>query len=241
MSNEPGAFFDESNIKKAVQTFYSHILHDVKNRLNAEQEINRKTGHLFNCLDFTTPNENTMSRIIAYLLDPRGNHGQGETFLRLFAQQVLGRNDLELSGATVRCEAPTVNLAGNEQRRIDILIEGKRFVCGIENKPNAVHQPKQCQDYLLDIERRCACADKAPFLVLLAPLWKIQAEHTALDKEKFCIWYFNDTDEPEKAPDHARSSFFSWLQECQKNCQADKVRHFIGDFENWVFYNVLQY
>lgn len=84
-------------------------------------------------------------RFLADLLNPRGKHGQGELFLQLFLQDVLGltiNSCEELKHAIV-----TTEYVIDEERRIDIAIEiGQRFI-PIEVKIYAVERSHQCYDY----------------------------------------------------------------------------------------------
>lgn len=84
-------------------------------------------------------------RFLADLMNPRGQHGQGATFLRLFLDNVLGmpvNSDEELNHAVV-----TTEYLIDRERRIDIVIElGQRFI-PIEVKIYAGEQKSQCYDY----------------------------------------------------------------------------------------------
>jgi hypothetical protein len=94
------------------------------------------------------------SSFLAWLLDPNGNHGLGEYFLKRFLWRTatLARergietispvevDTLDLADATVR----------REWRNIDILIssESQRFVCAIENKVDSSEHGNQLCRYL---------------------------------------------------------------------------------------------
>jgi hypothetical protein len=88
------------------------------------------------------PGETTLSRLIADLFDPRGLHGQGELFLNELLRDLgcpVVRPD---EPVRVRREALT---PGN--RRIDLVIETRGFLIGMENKPWAGLSPRQLEDY----------------------------------------------------------------------------------------------
>ena len=84
-------------------------------------------------------------RFLADLMNPRGQHGQGAIFLRLFLDDVLGmpvNSEEELNHAVV-----TTEYLIDQERRIDIVIElGQRFI-PIEVKIYAGEQKSQCYDY----------------------------------------------------------------------------------------------
>lgn len=84
-------------------------------------------------------------RFLADLLNPRGQHGQGAAFLRIFFDDVLDirvNGEEELDHAVV-----TTEYLIDKERRIDIVIElGRRFI-PMEVKIYAGEQKSQCYDY----------------------------------------------------------------------------------------------
>lgn len=94
------------------------------------------------------------SSFLAWLLDPSGNHGLGDYFLKRFLWRTaalarerdietispIGVDTLDLADVTVR----------REWRNIDILIsaESQRFVCAIENKVESSEHGNQLDRYL---------------------------------------------------------------------------------------------
>lgn len=86
-----------------------------------------------------------MCRVLADLLNPEGQHGQGILFLKSFLADVLkqgDRNDILLEHTTVETEY----VIGND-RRIDIMIYNSQFAIPIEVKIYAGEQEAQCYDY----------------------------------------------------------------------------------------------
>ncbi len=112
------------------------------------RELDRYLGSRFNLLEVLYPDENRLSSLLASLLEPRGGHGQGskflESFIGLLPARVREQNTmLNLTTAAVNLEAVITN-----DRRIDIVISfGKEFAIGIENKPWALDQKNQLEDY----------------------------------------------------------------------------------------------
>jgi hypothetical protein len=121
-----------------LETFF----HDLQYSLDVSREARKAVADEFCVFDYLRPAETPLSRMIADLLDPRGNHGQGSTFLVCFMQrlQALGCTMppdwlTRVEQATVDNEAETSFLANNA-RRIDIRIDlPPGFGIGIENKP----------------------------------------------------------------------------------------------------------
>jgi hypothetical protein len=81
------------------------------------------------------------SRVIAWLLDPSGQHGLGDLFLRSFVNASTGRDPGEVGQVSVNCEVTTA-----DDRRADIVVWGPTFTIIIENKVSAGEQPHQCDD-----------------------------------------------------------------------------------------------
>ena len=100
--------------------------------------------------DYIRTDELGLSRVIADLLDPHGNHGQGSLFLRLIPAvgELIGAERLpDEDEISVELERGTPT-----QRRIDVSVEmridGQRYCLAIENKPYTGDQKDQVKDYL---------------------------------------------------------------------------------------------
>ena len=93
--------------------------------------------------------ENTHSAILAEMLNPQGNHGQGSLFLSLFLKELRLESLIDVSHAEVITEFSTDN------GRIDILIKDtKGHAIIIENKIYAtdqIEQLKRYNDYALNV------------------------------------------------------------------------------------------
>jgi len=126
-------------------------------------ERHRGRGELFNVfeiLDRATDEVKGHSAFIADLLNPRGSHGQGTAFLKIFLQRALGLDSpivqelgkdqdghawqvwTEVSFRSVSSE--TTEDTGS---RIDIAIEGPDSFIIIENKIYAEDVPRQLERY----------------------------------------------------------------------------------------------
>lgn len=105
---------------------------------------NRETCKLFNPLSILPINENAMSSIFAFVLDPSADHGQGKHFLTHFLMY-FSLNELSADAEPIRVE---VEKSTNDGRRIDVLVTLGNSLMIIENKfRGAVDQVSQCQDY----------------------------------------------------------------------------------------------
>lgn len=75
------------------------------------------------------------SNFLAWLLNPQESHDLGDVFLKKFLNKI--DNTIKLKNIIIR----------REWKNIDILIEGKDFVCVIENKIYSGENGKQLQNY----------------------------------------------------------------------------------------------
>jgi len=207
------------------------FFHDIGYRLKIAQDtkklLDKRLASSFSLFPYIAPNENRISEIIRDLLDPNGNHGQGDIFLQKFLE-VIGKSDIYEIGdqAEIRTEEPTTSIENN-RRRIDIIIEIKRnnhYHSGIaiENKPWAIDQKNQVYDYFLHIKSRYP---NNHYIIYLTPDGRKPPPHSAQKiydnhiEKLICMSYQTD--------------IASWLNVCYKESQADYVRHFLLDFLNY--------
>ena len=136
-----------------LQAFFTGLGQVVRIAERAQAELDRRVATRFSLFDFFYERETDLSRVIGGLLDPGGTHGQGDTFLRLFLNEVRGVLNDEVGE-----HFPTGNLLDSRVflehstdmgRSIDIVVRVRGDIwIGIENKPWAKEQPKQVSDYL---------------------------------------------------------------------------------------------
>ncbi len=176
-----GLLDDVDAIRRRRQRECVHLLQELTPHLHAartvERELDRQLARRFNVFRYLRDDELGLSRIIADLLDPTAEHGQGSTFLESMlellevAPEVFdsggsrhaasGRRDRaatwkalpgrRLSIATDKIRVvPERGLPG--RKRIDITVDiptDDGFFClAFENKPYADDQLGQCRDYL---------------------------------------------------------------------------------------------
>ena len=113
----------------------------LKDKYDALAAANGANFNVFALLGRETDEVHTHSAILADLLDPKGSHGQGVAFARLFPP-LHGLNDDELRSATVGAEVTVDN-----DSRLDILIETDRSCIVIENKIYASDRKRQLERY----------------------------------------------------------------------------------------------
>jgi len=111
--------------------------------------------------------ELSYSSFLAFFLDPRGEHGFGDLFLKSLVEasgETLNTNGVR----SIEREVQT------DKGRIDLVIEGDSFVIGIENKIGA-RVNNDLQDYFQYLEKRASEGDRKKLAILLS----IKKEQTA--------------------------------------------------------------
>ncbi|MFZ7344579.1 PD-(D/E)XK nuclease family protein [Avibacterium volantium] len=149
-------------------------------RENAKTELYDATS--FNPFQFIRNDENGLSEIIAFLLDPSQSHGQQELFLNSLLKYLKLPEYLSYNNVSVTCEKATFN-----NRRHDIFIEGflhneRQWIISIENKLRyAADQNSQLEDYWKDINRY---RPKFSCLVYLSP-FKLQPSEKSINTDSW--------------------------------------------------------
>lgn len=197
------------------------LLKQVKAINEKYEELSHLKGekfNLFDILDRRTDEVKTHSAILAELLNPKGSHGLGDEFLKLFlnlintrvAEQTNQINIQNTKDTSVFVEYPIGEIKDDEVigGRIDILLTNERFNLCIENKILANDQHLQLFRYHNFLKNR-----RNPYLLYLTldggdPDRKsttIDNQGLVLrkDVDYYCISYRND--------------ILEWLQECLKS------------------------
>lgn len=263
MSTNVHSFFSNLNAKlvearqqdqQRLQQFFEFL----NPKLVEAREADRKHARRFNSFDYMVTSELGLSKIIADLLDPKANHGQGPLFLKTFLMLIEGTSnwsDLDLSNAKVSKEIRIYPKESSKDfRQIDIVVEipnddGNCFLI-IENKPYSEDQKDQLREYLKHYER------KRSLLIYAPPKGKLPSEKSISrdklasltkgnDINRFAImpYYWKadlagKTDQTEKFRTqlelrwedfHVGCSLIDWLVKCREQCGAERLYWFLDD------------
>lgn len=210
-----------------LDTFLSVIRSklELKDEIMAAQASQLAPG--FNTLEVLYPDENRLSSVIGMLLDPIGEHGQSDVFLRLFLEKI-GINIPAKKGirASRGLEVGT-NLIENGQRRIDILIDFGGFGLGVENKPWAEDQNGQLIDYEKYLSRRYANGDYV--LIYLSGDGSEPSEFSTNEIQRIQI---KERDGKIKVVSY--ETLGDWVAACMEKCRSERVRYFLEDFKTYI-------
>jgi len=198
---------------------------DAYEKARLHHDKKQATG--FNVFHFIEPDENRLSDVLAFLLDPKDSHGQGDLFLRLMFEQLdLVADAKRIQHATVRREAATHNIL-NSRRRMDIVVEAGAWLA-IENKVDSPEQPEQVKDYLEHLHhytRRHSSVRAA--LIYLSPNGRLPDSVSELQIEeikasvKLHCWNYH-------------VELRQWLESCHRDCAAPKICQFLSDLMAYI-------
>ena len=191
----------------------------------AQIQLNKLAGTGFSVFDYFEVDENVISDIFADLLRPNGGHGQGVTFLQLFLKEIdRGDKDgIRKSGSYGSLEQCSVY---REYDRIDIVLKLGDSWIGVENKPWAAEQPEQLQRYLDSLQEN----DEGACVLYLSGRGD---DAETIPEDKLHHYLTISYDHAEVGPSVAH-----WLDECLRRCEADRVRWFLKDFQEYLHRNV---
>ena len=217
---------ERESYQERLSKFFEPLLFKYKVAKEIEKQTNRFLASDFNLVDIMSPDENKVSDIIALLLKPDGEHGQGKVFLVKFLKMLEKfvdkkfLDELDVSQVSVIREYTT-----NIKRRIDIFLNfSDEFFIGIENKSWAGEQENQLEDYSKYLEE---ISGGNYFLIYLDAQGR---EATSIKKDL--------KKELKKEGKFLEISYhrflIPWLKECFKECEAEKVRWFLRDFITWI-------
>lgn len=235
--------------QKKLQLNMENISEFFNNLLSLIRDKNKINSYEFNVFDYIIKpniaenntlkqqNERKLSRIIADLLKPDGDHGQHIIFLEAFieAMMKLASNSLQktliklqdaihtdISTISVLTEEPT-----HDSRYMDIMVDlgGKKGIV-IENKPWTNDQKEQLKDYAEDANERFS---DAWVLIYLHGSGKAANEYT-LPNKKELVSSGNYLD--------ADYIYFltSWLRICREDdrIKSKKMDFFVSDFISYI-------
>ena len=221
----------------ALERFFLELAPRLETARVLDRELDRQLARRFNVLDYLRTDELGLSRVVADLLNPEGNHGQGSVFLKLLLDKVGFKVDGKIDGSRV-----DVELAIKDQRRLDIAVRiDERHCLAIENKPYAADQPDQVKDYLEWLKQY----DKR-MLIYLSPTGEGPAEHSIGeadlvelrkhdDLRRFAIMPYHPAADLDDGFNDFRLPFSlaDWLADCRRNCDVDRLRWFLREAETF--------
>lgn len=211
-------------------SFFREIQARSKFEIEYEKRHSKKLATKFNTMKFLHWNENKISEILAFFLNPNEGHGQGDIYLKLFKEE-LG---LHFPYDNPKNVQVILEDSTFENRRVDIVLKNqdKSSVLGIENKiyPWTKDQENQVEDYLKYLQY---ISNNHYQLLYLTPKSKELTEYSGgKDIEKLIetgkLYLIN-----------YEEHIIPLLKEFIKNTENERVRCFLVDFESQLIENYM--
>jgi len=203
------------------------LLEHVSGTVNKSQEENKETGIAYNVFKvmLRDKKEVRMCRVLADLLNPKGQHYRGNVYLKLFMEKVVKpliekkllikkAGELNLEKANVISEYRI-----DEDRRIDIVLDDRIIFLPIEVKFKASEGENQLSDYAAFSKIMNADTDFIPVL-FLTPDGRESSEETSKDNY---------------IPISFEKHIIPWLEEClniEETSKALPVKEVLKQYIN---------
>lgn len=243
-----------------LRSFFAGLAPAIEVARSAQAELDRRLATQFSTFadffHFIHKKENTLSRVFASLLDPRGSHGQGCRFLDALSDEVrasMGRTPSSVCPEDPGVRPETAPPPAHDECQIhteygftkkfakkgrsgsiDIVIRwpASKYWIGIENKPWAAEQEEQIKEYF------DALLDKV-------------SSGEAIATDRVLVLYFSGngacpTTAPEDPMKRARCitmpylaasngpSVEGWIRRCRATCEAERIRWFLAELEDYI-------
>lgn len=221
-----------SRSERELERFFAEL----SPRLETARSLDRQLARQFSVFRYLRTDEMGLSRMIADLLDPNGDHGQGPAFLRCLTERLGFAKGVNLAHAKVSTEHHI------DGRRLDIVVQVNGEHClAIENKSNfAGDRDGQVEAYLKGLKRHFG----EYILVYLSPTGlgpseesvapETVAELKATTPRRFVIMPCRASSEtPDDEFDDLRLPFslVDWLADCRRECDVDRLRWYLREAE----------
>ena len=209
-----------------------------------ENEISERKRELqlaprFSTFKYLQDDELGLSHMIADLLDPVAEHGQGAKFLEKMLEVFPDKTHGWFDGRSLAITAPVCVTREQwipEGGRIDIIVEiplaGEHSCLAFENKPYAHDLKNQILMYLHYLRERYG----KRFLLVYLPSNFRWPDEISLPKAERKNWQENFSIMPylEKRPSSKnKPSLEKWFAACQDVCDAERVRWFLKDAQTF--------
>ena len=194
-----------------------------------ERELDRHLARRFNVFEYLRTDELGLSRVIADLLDPAHEHGQGTTFLRAmldaFSQtrERFARLRSTPASPIVVPRERVTSTGGRIDITVDVPDRNRFFCLAFENKPYARESAGQVTAYLKYLSEQY---EQRFLLVYLPPSGEgpSGADLSRADRE---LWEHHFV----VMPYTGENSLAEWFATCRRRCEAERVRAFLRDGE----------
>lgn len=217
-----GNLADLSEEAKSLLNKVNTIVEENK-MIRAKKEADGEFFNIFSILNVEKEEVRTHSTMLSELLNPKGSHGQGDAFLKLFLKDIVHKEDLNTHDAEVLSEFSIGSINEDETTggRIDIVIQFPDYLILIENKIDAGDQHNQLLRY-----RNYAKETKKKFkLLYLTKDGHDPTDYSTGSEKRNAYWECISYSYKIK----------KWLEDCRTfvNCPSN-VKEIIGQYINLI-------
>lgn len=219
----------DTNLKQETRRFFEGAKQGLAIWQQATANLDLHLARRFTFFHFIALDENRMSDVFAYLLNPDETHGQGELFLREFLSDVPLKwlPESDWSRVSIGREVITSRIE-NWNRRIDIeiafQIDDSWVAIAVENKPWAGDQDQQLSDYARHLESMYEGRFK---LIYLTPKGEDPSEYSITREEREQL---ENEGKLANALIRKWAGDNGWLKRAENEVKAERVRWFVSDF-----------
>ncbi len=210
--------------KSLIQNINNLLL---KEKVQKQERFERgEDFNIFRIMHMESDEVYTHSAVIAELLNPRGSHGCGDTFLRLFLELLPSAFDLpfDTQNATTEVEVVIGEITDEEGGRMDVLVQSNGQAIIIENKIYAGDQRNQLLRYYNYAEKQYKKGNyKLLYLTLdgKSPSESSTGKRLVENEDYYCISYAGE--------------IRKWLMSCLTlSVQKPLVREIIVQYINLI-------
>lgn len=219
----------DTNLKQETQRFFESAKQGLAIWQQATAILDLHLARRFTFFYFIDLDENRMSDVFAYLLNPDETHGQGDLFLREFLSDVPLKwlPESDWSRVSIGREVITSRIE-NWNRRIDIeiafQIDDSWVAIAVENKPWAGDQDQQLSDYARHLESMYKGRFK---LIYLTPKGEDPSEYSITREQREQL---ENEGKLANASIRKWAGDNGWLKRAENEVKVERVRWFVSDF-----------
>ena len=211
-------------------SFIRHVAPGLAGIRSRERQLDRRQAPRFNVFNYLREDELGLSRMIADLLDPAAEHGQGTSFLEAMLETLPETNgrfgELHSTAANpIRVVTERqITTGGRIDITVDIPLGSESFCLAFENKPYAHDLGGQLSAYLEFLKEEY----RTLFLLVYLPPVHREPDEASLPQPDRERWQGHFRVMPYLGTE---GSLRDWFADCRNRCEADGVRWFLKSAE----------
>ncbi|HEI9871711.1 TPA: PD-(D/E)XK nuclease family protein [Morganella morganii] len=208
-----------------ISDFIEKVRIEIASYNKAKIKFYTKLSPEFSIFSLFKQNEMSVSRCMAFLLNPNENHAQSHLFLHYFYNKFL--SDYQKPDKISCLLEKSINIGrknDTDLRRLDIYIETDELLIGIENKPWAADSKDQLNNYAEWLSQQADKKGKDWKLIYLSPSEYSEESLSKKNKKKYHGNILHLTFYEIKA----------WLDDTSPFIKSTPVKVFVESFSDYI-------